>query len=238
MLRIGICDDEAGARDALRHMLENLLEADNETKIIYEFSSGDGALGWLRKHAGALDLLFLDIEMHGMDGMQTARHIRDTDDRLLLVFVTGYTDFVFDGYAVSALDYIVKPAREEKLRAVLRRVFAALQRQSPAMFTLRNTSGFYRIPKNQILYFYSDKRQVIAVTATEEYPFYGKLDEISSTIGDDFVRIHQRYLVRAGAVKQVEGHTVIVGNRDLPISRAHRQSAMLALAKTLLRQEE
>ena len=237
MLRIGICDDEAGARGALLAATQRILEPAGETLTAYEFSSGEGALRWLSGHAGALDLLFLDIEMNGIDGMETARRIRETDGRLLLVFVTGFADYVFDGYAVAALDYLMKPIREDRLREVLRRALGALQRQAPEVYTLKNTQGLFRIPKEDILYFYSDRRQVVLVTAAREYPFYARLDEVAQSVGDGFARTHQRYLVRAAAVDRVDGNTAFVGSAAVPISRAYRQSAMLALAAGLLDEE-
>lgn len=114
MLRIGICDDEITARDTLRLSLERLLKED-DGKVIYDFSSGEGIVNWLTKHSGELDLLFLDVELGGISGMEAAKQIRQQDTNLMLVFVTGYSDFVFDGYAVGAMDYLVKPIKEDKL---------------------------------------------------------------------------------------------------------------------------
>lgn len=71
MLRIAICDDETDARDALRIQLEKLLIEDCES-IVYEFSSGTNAASWLKKHPNEIDLLFLDVEMKGLNGMETA----------------------------------------------------------------------------------------------------------------------------------------------------------------------
>ena len=109
MLRIGICDDSAKARLSLHAMLERLLEKRAVESQIYEFSSGEGLLGWIEKHTGEVDLVFLDIEMGGMNGMEAAKALRAQSDTLQLVFVTGYTDFVFDGYSVGALGYVMKP---------------------------------------------------------------------------------------------------------------------------------
>lgn len=81
MLRIGICDDEAASRDCLRLAIQKLLRQDDGA--YFEFSSGEGAAAWARKHQGELDVLFLDIEMRGMDGMETARQIREFDQDLI-----------------------------------------------------------------------------------------------------------------------------------------------------------
>lgn len=107
MLRIGICDDECYARDALRLELEKLLEETEE--IVYEFSGGETAVSWLKKHPGEIDFLFLDVEMKGVNGIRTAEQIREFDTRIQIVFVTGFRDFVFEGYRVQAVDYLVKP---------------------------------------------------------------------------------------------------------------------------------
>jgi Response regulator of the LytR/AlgR family len=233
MLRIGICDDEIGARDALRFSLEHLLREDGG-KAVYDFSSGEGAVRWLEKHAGELDLLFLDVELGGISGMEAARRIRERDSGLMLVFVTGYADFVFDGYAVGAMDYLLKPVREEKLGWVLARAQELLESRRPQTFTIRNSEGLYRIAKKDILYLYSDRRLVRVLTENREYSCYGRLDEAQAALGPGFVRIHQRYLVRAGAVSKIENSRVTVGNVSLPVSRALRKDAMAALARDMI----
>ena len=120
MLRIGICDDECYARDALRLELEKLLEETEE--IVYEFSGGETAVSWLKKHPGEIDFLFLDVEMKGVNGIRTAEQIREFDTRIQIVFVTGFRDFVFEGYRVQAVDYLVKPVDADRLSSVLSRV--------------------------------------------------------------------------------------------------------------------
>lgn len=132
MLRIAICDDEIDARDALRIQLEKLLIEDSE-EIVYEFSSGTNAASWFFKHPGEIDLLFLDVEMKGLNGMETAEKIRTFDNQSAIVFVTGYSDYVFDGYRVGALDYLMKPATEESLRQLLGRVRAKAAGKKPGL---------------------------------------------------------------------------------------------------------
>lgn len=237
MLRIGICDDEIGARDALRLLLEKLLRGEDE-KVFYDFSSGEGVAGWLEKHAGELDLLFLDVELDGMSGMEAAGQIREKDSSLMLVFVTGYADFVFDGYSVGALDYLVKPVGEEKLRETLSRARKLLESRKPRVFVVKNSEGMYRIDKKDILYLQSDRRFVKVVTKNREYVYYGKLNGAQTALGPGFVRIHQRYLVRAGAVSKIEGCRVAVGDADLPVSRSLRGDAMLELARDMVGGEE
>lgn len=236
MLQIGICDDQREARDTLRWSLERLLENRKIPFQIYEFSSGEGILSWLDKHKGELDLAFLDIEMQTISGMETARRLYETGDGPQLVFVTGYTDYVYDGYAVGALGYLLKPPQDPQLDDILTRALAALARDTDEIFACRNGDSFYRIPRKEIIYFASDKRQIQCVTAERTYTFYGKLDEVERALADRrFIRIHQRYLVHAPAVELVYHDEVTLrGGAVLPVSRSCQAAAMAALTRAML----
>lgn len=234
MLRIGICDDALPARMSLRAALERALERRHSAAEFFEFSTGEGLLRWLDSHAGELDLVFLDMDMGELGGMETASRLRAADETLQLVFVTGYTEHVFDGYAVGALGYLLKPPKPEQLDGVLDRTAAALCRDADAVFVCRSGETLYRIPKKSILYFVSDRRQVRCVTNMREYLFYAKLDEVERSSGDGFVRIHQRYLVRAQAVERMDSSQVFIGGTALPVSRERRAAALAALARSSL----
>lgn len=234
MIRIGICDDLYDARLTLRGAVERSMERLHMEGKIFEFSSGEGLLGYLERHSGEIDLIFLDLEMGGMDGMETARQLHASDPELQIVFVTGHTEAVFDGYAVGAIGYLLKPAQGPAIDDVLTRAQAALCRDLDRVYICRSGDTFYRIPLSRILYFVSDRRQVTCVTTGRSYTFYGRMDTVAAEVGSAFVRIHQRYLVRAGAVEQVDGSEVLVGGTPLPISRSCRQEALLSLTRAAL----
>lgn len=240
MLRIGICDDQLNARDALRFELEKLLRDESE-QIVYEFSTGASAVRWLEKHPGEIDLLFLDVEMDGISGMDAAAQIRNFDKEICLVFVTGYTDYVFDGYKVNALDYVIKPASAKKLLDVLKRVREQLSEKYDKTFSFKNPEGTYRLPLSNIAYFYSDKRKVNIVCTSRErslsYSFYGKLDEVEAKLSHAFVRIHQRYLVNPAHVERIGSENITIAGACLPMSRALKESAAVKLAKSMLEVE-
>lgn len=233
MLRIAICDDSADARDALRLQLEKILWEGTE-EIVYEFSTGAGAIRWLENHPGEIDLLFLDVEMTGVNGMEAAEAVRKFDTEIIIVFVTGYADYVFDGYKVNALDYIIKPANAERLLEVLKRVRAQLESKKNDVYLFKNTEGTFRFPVASICYFYSDKRKVVCVHGEKEYSFYAKLDEVERELAEKFVRIHQRYLVNPQQVEHIGTACVSVCGKQLLISRALKEDALKKLARAML----
>lgn len=233
MLRIGICDDSADARDALYLQLEKII-IEGAEEVVYEFSSGVSAMRWLKGHPGEIDLLFLDVEMEGMNGMETAKEIRRFDQGLILVFLTGYPDYVFDGYQVGAFDYLIKPAKNEQLQELLHRVRKWMYEQRENCYTMKNAQGMFRFPMAEIAYFYSDKRKVTLFYQEKEYAFYGKLDEVEKEVSAFFVRIHQRYLVNPRFVTYVGADQVALGETMLPMSRGLKETAKAKLAKAML----
>lgn len=234
MLRIAICDDSQDARLSLHGAVERSLDRQGQQGEIYEFSSGEGLLRWMERHTGEIDLVFLDMEMGELDGMETAQKLRRAFENLYLVFVTAYSDRVFEGYSVGALAYIMKPPKPQQLDEVISRCLAALRRDSGKVFVCHSGDVSYRIQIKDILYFYSDRRQLTCVARQRSYTFYGKLDAVQQELGEGFVRIHQRYLVNSVAVDAMNGSEVSIGDTTLPVSRSCQHSAMLALTRASL----
>ena len=234
MLRIALTDDHQSARDDLRLTLEKYL-IDPAESITYEFRTGATTVNWITAHPGEIDLLFLDIEMPGISGMEAAARIREADKDILLVFVTGYPDYVFDGYQTGALDYLIKPASDEKIRAILKRAREILYRKHEKYFIFHNQEGTYRMAMDRILYLYSDRRQVVLVTDRNECTFYAKLSDVEERLDQRFVRIHQRYLVNADHVDYIGHEELRIGEKIIPISRSLRDQAVKRLAEHMLR---
>ena len=235
MLRIGLCDDNADARLLLQDALERTLEINGWEAQFFQFSSGEGLLDWYHKHIGELDLVFLDIEMKALSGIDTARQLHTIDDSLQLVFCTSYSDYVFDGYGVGALGYLLKPPTQAQLQDVLQLAQTALLRALDRAYVCHSGDITYRVPYASILYFASERRKVHCVTKERTLSFYGKLDEVAAEAGKDFVRVHQRYLVHMAAIARLELNEVVLTNGErLPVSRSCRQAALLAMARSEL----
>ena len=232
MMRIAVCDDEKKLRNSLRRVLEMQLQLDG-----VEYECGEDLLAGMEHKVP--DILFLDIEMSGIDGMETARELRKKFQDTVLIFVTAYPDFVFQGYEVHAFHYILKPYKEEKIREVLGKAVEETGQSMEKYYLVEQKSGTLRLPFGKVLYFKSEGRTVEAVTdgsgAYESVKFYGKLGEIEEEMPSFFIRIHNRYLVNLKYVDRLEGTSLECGGQSLPVSRAYKQTAAVAFAKLMLK---
>lgn len=234
MINIGICDDESSMRKSLRAPLEQTLQLMGVNYQIFEYDSGEALM---RNHeAKWLDILFLDIEMKSLNGMDTAKALRRQNSHTLLIFVTAYPDFVFQGYEVHAFHYILKPYEEQKIKNVLTQALAELEKNTEQSFTLEQKSGTYKVPMKEIVAFSSDKRKVvISLKSGGRKDFYGKLDTVAEDLPDYFVRCHNRHIVNLNFVTALEKDNCICKNCTFPVSRAYRNALEIAFARLLLR---
>lgn len=141
-MKIGICDDEKSLRKDLRALIEVQMDLCGAEYEIEEFDNGIQVL-----EAGKedLDILFLDIEMPELSGMDTAKALRRIGSKALIIFVTAYPDFVFQGYEVQAFHYILKPYQEKKIREVLVKALRETEQMLQEYFMIDHKGGTLRL---------------------------------------------------------------------------------------------
>ena len=182
------------------------------------------------------DMLTLDIEMPGKGGMETAHGLRDANLKMLIIFVTAYPDYVFQGYEVQAFHYILKPYQETKLRDVLDRALTELNALAEQYYLIEQKSQTLRLNLRSVCYFKSEKRTIYAFSKqNHETSFYGKLEEVSAEMPSFFQRIHNRYLVNLNYVTKLDKNTCICNGEELPVSRAYKQELSVAFARMMLK---
>lgn len=233
MLKVAICDDEKNQLDLLKNTLSIHLDLKGVSYKIYEFESGESLLqSIINEH---YDIIFSDIEMKNLNGIETAKNIRVNNKKSVIIFVTSYPDFVFQGYDVKALNYILKPYKSEKIEQVLNSALDELEYIKDKFYVVESKSKTEKINLTNTFYFTSDKRKINAIMSTGIIDFYDKLDELEKNLPSFFVRIHQRYLVNINYVSSVESNKLVINNETLPISRGRYNSFMVEFAKTMLR---
>lgn len=232
MLNIVVCDDEKIYRNDLKKIIETALDLDGIDHRILEFCCGDDLITALNTHD--YQIIFLDIEMPGRNGMETAKDIRRKNNSAVIIFVTSYTDFVFQGYEVKALNYILKPYDKDKILAVLQTALGEQGITKEHAYLIEQRGKSIRLPLSQVKYFLSDRRSVTAVTTEDSFIFYGKLSDVELELPDFFIRIHNRYLLNLNYLQSIEGNQALVDGEMLPISRACKQALSIAFARYIL----
>ncbi|MGL4799634.1 MAG: LytR/AlgR family response regulator transcription factor, partial [Cellulosilyticaceae bacterium] len=199
-------------------------------------TSGEALLGILEEDMYRYDVLLLDIQMKDLTGMDVARVIRQANTSTLIIFITGVVDYVFEGYSVKAFNYILKPIDEKRVMATLKEAMASFKVEDKPYYRIVTKEATYHVALEDILYFKSDKRIVEMCTVKERYQFYGKLDDLESTLSEKgFVRCHQRYLVSSHCIAKVsEGVALLHTGEEVPISRNRYRETMLGFARRTL----
>ena len=230
MISIAVCDDEPELRKILKKELAIKLDLQGLIYTIEEIGSGEELL----ETKTTYDLIFLDIEMQGINGMDTARELRQRECKSMIVFVTAHSDYVFEGYEVQSLHYIMKPFQGNKIARVLDLCLDAVKAHRDAFFHFQVNNQNHRVAFRDILYFISDRRKVTVCLEKESFSFYGRLDDVEKVIGNRFVRIHQRYIVCLANVQSIGVDQCNLGELTLPVSRKHSQQLAIAFAKYMV----
>ncbi len=235
MLKIALCDDDIKQRKLLKGILSPWLELQDISYMYSEFNNGHDLIKNYSK--SNFDLIFLDIEMPEIDGMSTARALREIDDYSLIIFITAYPDYVFEGYEVHAFHYILKPYNKQKIVDVVSQALIRLNNFSNNYFLIPQGSNSYRINLNQTLFFSSERRKItVHIKNQPPLEYYGKLDDLHLKLPSYFCRIHQRYLVNLRYVQVVLEHEVNLEGYNLPISRSCKPNFLIAFAQFMLKE--
>ena len=184
----------------------------------------------LEDYRPAYDLILLDIEMKHLDGMETARRIRELDPEVMLVFITNMAQYAIKGYAVGALDYVLKPVPYFAFSQQLQKVEAQLRRRTRHYLAVPVEGGLRRLDTSHIYYIESEGHRVHFYTEEGDFVSPGALKALEEKLADrPFARCNSGYLVNLAQVQAVQQNTVEVGPYELQVSRPKRKSFLAAL---------
>lgn len=205
MWTIAICDDEAN----IRNYISNLIKKQNIHCRILEYNSGQALISSSER----IDIIFLDIQMNGINGIQAAAKIRKKQGQLacginedvVIIFITGKKEYVFQSFDVSAFHFLLKPIDDKKIVQVF--IWAIeecekkkLQNEKQIFIKTRYLNRTLNL--NDILFIESKRRKVVIFTANEEIELYATMDELEQQTGDTFFRCHRGYLVNMKYIEE------------------------------------
>ena len=214
---IAVCDDSAADRGYIMNLTKHWAERENHFVHISEFTSAENFL-FSYEEKKDFDILLLDIEMGNMDGVSLAKQLRKENETLQIVFITGYSDYISEGYEVAALHYLMKPVKEEKLFSVLDRAITKLLKNERTL-NLEISSEMIRIPFYQIRYLDVQKNYV-TIHANEDYTIKKTLNELASALDDRFHRVGRSAIVNLSYINRVTKTEIILSDgTKVPLPR-------------------
>ncbi|MDE5933457.1 MAG: LytTR family DNA-binding domain-containing protein [Lachnospiraceae bacterium] len=223
-MNIAICDDEKILREQLQELLAKQGAA-CKIDSIGAYETGSALLAATRRY----DIIFLDIQMEGMSGIETARALRARKDDAVLIFVTGLKDYVFEAFDVAAFHYLLKPLREEKFAEVFERAVSEVEKakpkeNGPEQLFIRQRGRSIKLDKAHILYVESRQRKALIHTARETVEIYATMRGLEKELGEQFYRCHRGYLVNLSSITGYTGDTITLCNgEDIYLAREKYQ---------------
>ena len=227
MIRVAIVEDEAEIREQLMGYVQRYTR---QYGTVFEVKTFADGLEILEDYRPAYDLILLDIEMKHLDGMETARRIRELDPEVMLVFITNMAQYAIKGYAVGALDYVLKPVPYFAFSQQLQKVEEQLRRRTRHYLAVPVEGGLRRLDTSRIYYIESEGHRVHFYTEEGDFAAPGALKTLEEKLADrPFARCNSGYLVNLAQVQAVQQNTVEVGPYELQVSRPKRKSFLAAL---------
>ena len=226
MLQIAIVEDEKGEAEVLKNYIARFEKENEQPCQVDVFSDG---LAFLDGYKHAHDVIFMDIEMPHLNGMETAKRLRELNEEVPLVFVTNMKQYAIEGYSVSALDFILKPINYYRLASILKKLAKNVQKRGAEKY-VRAEGRIIQVKLDSIYYVEVNGRDIIYHTETQDIRTYGKLKDLEEEFAPNgFVRCHNAYLINLKHVKSVEKDSVTVGNSEIAVSRNRRKDLLRAM---------
>lgn len=217
-LHIAVCDDEKAETEALSEVLRSWAVYGKHSVRLSVFDSAEAFL-FAYEADKTIDILLLDIQMKGLDGVSLAKKLRSDGSRTQIIFITGYPDFIAEGYEVSALHYLMKPVDEQKLREVLKKAASRLSERR-ASILLTADGGSRRVFVDVIRCIEVLNHELTVDTGDGLFHTRMSLAQLLSELDNTFFRCHRSYIVGVRHVSRVSKTEVLLDDgKSIPLSR-------------------
>lgn len=228
VINVCIVEDQTEEAKRLEEHLTLFGEQANAEFAVSRYDSGEAMLGQYAPRK--FDIVFLDIMLPGMTGMEIARELRRRDERDIIIFVTNEQSLAVEGYAVDALDYIVKPVKKYAFFATMERVLRHLGRSASIHIKVDTAEGPRFLDAAEITYVEVFNHTLVYHTGTQEFQEWASLKKAEEMLGQyGFERCNSNHLVNLRFVKAVMGEELIVAGKRVKLTRSRRQAFLRRL---------
>lgn len=222
-IKIAICDDDIKIQFTIEKFVQSILEEYSIEKEIECFDCGDKLCNIYEK--GKFDLIFLDIEYKGKNGVEVGKYIRETigDESVQIAYISGNTSYAMELFEYRPINFLVKPISETEVRKIIDK-FLLLNNQKLEIFQYKIGSNIFQIALSEIVYLSSNARKITLHGKNKNDEFYGSLEYIYTTLkGKNFLYVHKSFIVNYQCIKKMEYERVILYDGTvIPISQSRR----------------
>ncbi len=224
-MKLAIVEDEIIQSQHIVHLIEKIGKEMKQPMSVTAYTSSEAFL--FSYEDTDYDGILLDIKMDGMNGFELAKVIRSKNDSVLLAFLTGETEYVYDGYEVNACGYLLKPVKEDRLKNLLFRMIEQLK-ETKRKLCIKTKDGIQTILEDDILLLESQNHNIKMETKQEIILFRGKLSDYESQLNKEiFFQPHRSYLIHIGHIKKIsKKECIMTNNQVIPIARGKYESLM------------
>ncbi len=220
MIKIAVCDDEIDIIKVLLSIISNYQSVKEIEIEMHSFSCGEELL----KCEISFDLIFLDIEMGGIDGIDTAKTLRQRDRKVKIVYVTSHSEYSLKTYAVHPFDYAVKPVSEGRIVEILDEFikYAIADTEDEPMIELKAIDGTLMLELKDIYVFeYIENRRITVHTKEKEFEIKGGITEILELLDKKyFTSPHRSFIINMEYVKSLNDFTIFMTNDvEIPVAQ-------------------
>ena len=209
LIRIAIVDDEKFIREHVKKLIE-----DKQAECLLDtYSTGESLI----QADKCYDIVFLDIQMDGMNGIDTARILRQKTEHTVLVFITGVKEYVFDAFDVAAFHYLIKPIDEQKFADVFKRAVLEVgkkKQQANGQLFVKTRYRNITLEQNDVLYIESRGKKVEIHTKTDVIDAYAGIGELEKQLKQNFYRCHRGYLVNLAFITEYSNDSITLNNSE------------------------
>lgn len=217
MIRIAVCDDEKYVAEKISKMASDFFRRKNMEVGSIQFPDGKELL----RYDGVIDILFLDIQMKGIDGMETAKKLRERGFKGFLIFITVLKEMVFHSFEVQAYDYLVKPIAEKRFERTMERLWGSIRNASEANLLVQKGYECSIISFDDIIFCEVIDRKVYLHLVTEQViDFYERIENLETKLDSRFFRCHRSFLINLKYLKSYKNGAAYMENgKEIPVSR-------------------
>ena len=228
MLKIAICDDNKEHRREINNIMRHIL-FDRIEFSIDMFSDGRDIMILIENNLYDFDVIFLDINMPIINGMEAARFIRENEVDTDIIFLTAHPEYVYEAFVYKAYTYLKKPVSTSRLARELLRYVDEWE-NTDANFLLFTANGCrQKLRLNKIRYIESSKRKVTVYTSSDNFEFYARLDDLEQKLGRAMIRTHQSYLVNPNKIAAIgKTEITLTDRKTIPVSKRYYESVLQA----------